>query len=124
MSNIFAKQDTKTQSGENNNPIIESISDTNANNSDDDNFVLHIEDIKKQIPANSTSKENTNLQKTHTEWRWRFFNVNGRKLIEITRKYPNKDRDYIDNTGKWIKYVLDNCWDKYVIQTNYYYILN
>jgi hypothetical protein len=121
MSNIFAKQDTNAQS--NNTTIIESISDTNVNDSEDGNFVLYIEDIKKQIPANSTSKPNTDLQKSHTEWRWRFFNVNGRKLIEITRKYPNKDRDYIDNTGKWIKYVLDDCWDKYVVQTNYCYIV-
>ena len=68
------------------------------------------------------SKFLPDLQKTHTEWRWRFFDIKGRKLIEISKQNPNENRIYMDNMGKWISFTLDNSWDQYVVDIKYCYV--
>jgi len=85
-------------------------------------MMLSLEDIKKSIPQNALSQPDSNLQLTRTEWRWRFFNFNGRQLIEISWKEPNTDRVYVDNTGRWINYSLDKEWEKYITNAKYFYV--
>ena len=57
------------------------------------------------------------------EWRWRYYDINSRKMIEISRKEPDKKRIFIDSAGKWINnYVLDTTWDKYIVSEKYIYV--
>ena len=79
-------------------------------------------DIKNTIPVQSTSSVDLEKQKTHTEWRWVFYTINGRKMIEISKKDPNKNRTFIDNTGLWINFPLDTSLDKYIVDAYYYYV--
>jgi hypothetical protein len=101
---------------------VDSLTDSDDN--DDSQVILSYQDIIKNIPKEATSQPNHILQKTHTEWRWRFFDLKGRKLVEISKIDPMKDRTYMDNTGKWIKYTLVDEWDEYVVESKYCYILN
>jgi hypothetical protein len=82
---------------------------------------LALEDIMKAIPTNATKLPDSKLQSTHTEWRWRFFDLKGRKLIEISQKKPNEERLYMDNKGKWTKFNLKGDWDKFLTDIRYSY---
>jgi hypothetical protein len=112
--------------------IIDSVSDNNVeddneemddNYTDTDQMILYIDDIKNSIPPDAVDTPNAKLQKTHTEIRWRFFNLKGRKLIEISKKKHNGERIYVDNTGKWINYELKGNWNQFLIGSKYYYCL-
>jgi hypothetical protein len=90
-------------------------------------MILSLQDIINSIPSNSVKGPNSNLQKTHTEWRWRFFDIKGRKLIEISKlppSSPDTQRIYMDNTGNWVKYTLKGNWNQFLIDTRYCYIPN
>ena len=78
-------------------------------------------DILEAIPFGSVAVEDTILQKTHTEWRWRFFNINGRKLIEISKKNPCSIRFFLNRDGKWMNYDDKNIFDMFMTDTLYYY---
>jgi len=82
---------------------------------------LSISEIEKSIPSNSLNKPDPNLQNTHTEWRWRFFNINDSKKVEISKKDPLTKRQYKLPNGEWIEYDMDNYYDKYVYKSCYYY---
>ena len=96
---------------------------TKNSNLNIDNFTLKYDDIKKSIPSKALSERNINLEKTHIEYRWRFFNINGRKLIEISRKIPNEERLYTNNANEWIKEYVDSKLDIYVCEEYYYYVI-
>lgn len=99
---------------------LDSISDNDDYN--DTKITLSIIDINKSIPSCATNKQDTKLLNTHIEHRWRFFNINNKKLIEISIKHPDKPRQYINNSGNWIdNYNLDSKWDVYLTSTKYYY---
>jgi hypothetical protein len=85
-------------------------------------MVLSLQDILESIPKNASSEPSPDNSKTHTEWRWRFFNLNGRKLVEISKLSPGEDRIYMDNTGKWSTYSLKKDWDQYITETKYCYV--
>jgi hypothetical protein len=132
LNNTHSKQKT----GKNIN-IIDSISDNNTQDDDEEIYdygvgaavddteqmVLYIDDIKSSIPVDAVNVPNEKLEKTHTEVRWRFFDLKGRKLIEISKKSPDKKRVYVDNTGKWVDYELKGNWNKFLIGSKYYYCL-
>jgi hypothetical protein len=88
---------------------------------DSNKIILSLENILKTIPNYSSSVPNKELQKTHTERRWKFFEIDNRKLIEISQKNPNEDRLYLNSAGQWIKFKMDNCWDHFLIDVKYYY---
>jgi hypothetical protein len=101
---------------------IDSISDSeNDEVSDDVTTILKLSEIMKTIPKNTKDKQDSELSKKYVEWRWRFFDVNGRNLIEISRKDPNGERLYTDKNGSWIHFQLDNKWEKYLKKSLYYY---
>jgi hypothetical protein len=103
--------------------ILESSCDDDRDVSDNTQYltILSLDDIKKCIPNTASNIYNPELLNTHSEWRWRFFNIDGRRLVEISRKEPNKQRLYVDNTSKWTTYTLDKSWDIYVVDVRYYY---
>lgn len=105
---------------------IDSISDIESRDNNYDNngeMILNINDIMKTIPNNAMTKPDNEMGKTHTEWRWRFFDIKGRKLIEISKKQPNNKRLYVDNTGSWIHYDNNiNQWNNFLVNTVYHYV--
>lgn len=102
--------------------IIDSLSDTDEQTEQrGEEMILSIKDISQSIPMTSYSSPNPELQKTHTEHRWRFFDLKGRKLIEISRQSPGRDRIFVDNKGNWINFELKGNWDQFLIDTRYYY---
>lgn len=103
---------------------IDSLSDSDEDYDDESCMILSLQDIIKSIPATATKIPSTDLQKTHTEWRWRFFDLKGRKLIEISKMIPKSKRIYMDNKGKWTEYTLKKEWDKFLVDTRYCYVEN
>lgn len=101
---------------------IDSLSDTD-NEETYEHMVLSYGDIIKTIPSTATKQPNPDLQKTHTEWRWRFFNLKGRKLVEITKKSPSSDRIYMDDTGRWVTFDLKGNWEQFLVDSRYYYAI-
>lgn len=96
--------------------------DQDDNENDESYMVLSLQDIIKSIPTTATKTPSHDLQQTHTEWRWRFFDLRGRKLIEISKMTPGSKRIYMDNRSKWTEYTLKKEWDKFVVDTRYCYV--
>jgi hypothetical protein len=129
MSTIFAKildqpnqqiQPLKNPTKSNNNKVDQIDQNENC-------VCLSIHDIKKSIPTNTISSPDIKLSKTHTEWRWRFFNINGRKLIEMSCKHPNKKRSFMDTSGEWTNDQNEDeiiAFEEFIQKTMYYYAQN
>ena len=117
MDTIF-KNDDHVHTNINN---MDSISDNTEQKNT--NLILSINDINKSIPLSASDKPNAILSTTHIEHRWRFFNINNKKLIEITVKHPKQPRKYINKSGEWIEYNLDDNWNMYLSYAKYYYTL-
>src|SRR5438128_49356 len=103
--------------------IFEKIQESDSS---DDKIILSYEDILKAIPKNAKKEVDLELQKSHIEWRWRFFNINNRKVVEISKKLPNQSRIYIDNNGNWLndfEYDPDANLDKYLTDQVYAYVI-
>ena len=84
-------------------PLIDSLTDSdndnepnntdNIDNTDDNAYmVLALQDVIKSIPDSASNTSSPSLLLTHTEWRWRFFDLGGRKLVEISKLYPRSNR--------------------------------
>jgi hypothetical protein len=74
------------------------------------------------IPWSSTTPKKSVIPDNTIEWRWRFFNINNRKLIEISYLDSNNGkRIYTDYSGNKIEYDLDNKWDAYLTKILYAY---
>jgi len=127
---IFAKPSDKKKINKDHD---DSFSDTNDTTIvEEQHMVLSLQDILESIPKNASSEPSPcilgggaatpDMDKTHTEWRWRFFNLNGRKLVEISKLSPGEDRIYMDNTGNWSTYSLKKDWDQYITETKYCYV--
>jgi hypothetical protein len=109
----------------NNNHNVRTITNADSISDNDDHispvFTLTQENIYKSIPKSAVNNPDKKLETTHIEHRWRFFNINNRKLIEMSIKHPENNRKYINSSGMWINYNLDSKWDKYLILSKYYY---
>ena len=82
--------------------------------------IFNIKDIEESIPKSASSTRLSPIPPNVTEWRWRFFQIGQRKLIEISL-YENNIRSYIDYNGNVITYDLDPSWDAFVTKTLYAY---
>ena len=82
--------------------------------------ILNIKDIEESIPKAASSTRLSPTPPNVAEWRWRFFQIGQRKLIEISL-YENGIRSYIDYNGNVITYDLDPSWDAFVTKTLYAY---
>lgn len=81
--------------------------------------ILNYNDIVSNIPKSASTQKRDHAD--CIEWRWRFFDIAGRKMIEISYTVPDGRRIYTDYTGQIIQYDLDPKWDAYVTQTLYAY---
>lgn len=84
--------------------------------------------IKETIPKGSFIVPQIRM-KNMVEHRWRFLHIptlntqnNGIiKVVEISRKKPNEEREYINKNEEWIKKQVDPRYDQYVVEQYYYY---
>ena len=91
----------------------------NLNNKE--KIVLSKEDIINSIPDNYYKKPQISLSEKYTEWRFIMYYIYDDTFIEISKKDPLKDRIFIDNTGTWINYDMDNTFDKFITDKFYFY---
>lgn len=85
-------------------------------------------DIMETIPEHSFDEHKPELAKYMTETRWRFLKIpygtrESKQIVEISRKKPNKPREYMNKQMQWtVKDVdIDGSFDKYVEEKYYYY---
>jgi hypothetical protein len=86
------------------------------------NKELLYNDVKAVIPKNSLLIPiDENSRSNKIEYRWRFIEFNGNKSVEISRSI-DKNREYINKEGEWVKRYIDSKFDKFVKESYYYYI--
>lgn len=90
-------------------------------NNNDTTTILSERNLLSSIPTGAIECENCSLKNTCTEWRWRFFNINEKKMVEISKRHPDGQQLFINNNGKWIKYIDDNNWNNFLTKIIYYY---
>jgi hypothetical protein len=84
--------------------------------------ILNSYDLNNMIPKSATTQRQNVIPNNTIEWRWRFFNINNRKLIEISYLDSNNNkRIYTDYTGNKIEYDIDCKWDVYLTKVLYAY---
>jgi len=83
---------------------------------------LKYDDILKSIPEFAYKKEQVNLQHM-IEYRWRFYNINNKKHIEISKIIPNTNRVRLYLLGQdiWEPKHINKIFDNFIIDDYYYY---
>jgi hypothetical protein len=74
------------------------------------------------IPFDSYESGNNVLKKDHIEWRWRFYRINNKNIVEISRKNPGESRMFVDKDGDWCRTEIPNKWEKFMTNEKYYYV--
>ncbi len=79
--------------------------------------------IKELIPPNCLPKPDLQLQQIKTEWRWRFYKIDSKIIVEMSYKEINSDRLYLNKNGEWITGDINtiNSYAKYIVKELYYY---
>ena len=81
------------------------------------------EDLIKIIPSSCLNKEDINLQKNMTEWRWRIYEIEEKIFTEISMMEVNKKRLYFTKYEKWVEENIDPKYDKNIKKQYYYYTI-
>ena len=76
--------------------------------------------VMSSIPENYYNAEQPDLKKNNTEWRWRIFNIKGKKYIEISYQDVNSERLYYDRE-QFVSLYIDPSLDKYIEKEYYCY---
>jgi hypothetical protein len=86
-------------------------------------IILVEEELLSLIPKEATNYQNIELAKIMVEWRWRIFDIPGKKnkMVEISYQNVKNPRMYMDKYGKWVERVVSDEFDKYVVQSYYCY---
>ena len=86
------------------------------------------EEILKSIPDKTVICKDIEKSKTKTEMRWRLykFSIKGSDIekiekIEISLKYPNKSRLYINKNGSWVEMIIEPFYKKFMVEEYYHY---
>lgn len=98
--------------------------DDNPNSADSNtntHTILDSAELMEAIPKYATPSKQPILN-NQIEWRWRFFEIGSKKLIEMSYADKSDKRIFIDHTGDPIFYDMDESWDKYVVKTLYAYV--
>uniref|UniRef100_A0A6C0EET1 Uncharacterized protein n=1 Tax=viral metagenome TaxID=1070528 RepID=A0A6C0EET1_9ZZZZ len=84
-------------------------------------FRLTKEYLEGTIPDNCVNEEDKNLASIATEWRWRFFKIGEKSVVEISKKKCNEEREYLNKYGQWVKSDIGNKYDNYITKVLYNY---
>lgn len=87
------------------------------------NYKIEYKSIKKTIPENSyTEPQKDKDDMIETRWRVLYIPLpNAKKMVEISRKRPNSEREYLNKNMKWIITNIDKFFDNFVVKEYYYY---
>lgn len=78
--------------------------------------------IQLSIPENSVNTPDLEMEKTQTEWRWRFLKFGNKEVVEISFKKPTDlQRTFMNKFGDWVKTDIGKTYDTYVIKEMYNY---
>ncbi len=82
-------------------------------------------DIYNTIPYTKTTTpldEDDWRKNKQAEWRWRFMKIGPKRVVEISYiKYNSQVREYQSKYGTWVHREIPKEYDKYVIESYYYY---
>lgn len=103
--------------------IFESPDDETINNI---SGKLTYTNVMEIIPENYVTKQIENWKNEYSsEWRWRFLKFNGRSIVEISYINTDNIRMFCDKYGNWIdNVIIDDKYDKYVVEVYYVYVKN
>ncbi len=82
---------------------------------------IDIDMVKCSIPKNCYSVPNENYSKIKVESRWRFIKMNNINYVEISRKRPGVNREYLFHDMEWVFRNIGNEYDPFVDEQYYYY---
>lgn len=83
--------------------------------------IIKREQLMEIIPPNTYDRPNSEMIAHMIEWRWRFFNIDGHDFVEMSQKYHDNDRLYVDGNGNLCKKTIGDEWDQYIIDEKYFY---
>ena len=86
------------------------------------NSVIEIEHVMQTVPKTHYITPQEGLANLHTEWRWKFLDINGRTYVEISRKDKNHERLYINKNKDWVKQSGLEKYNKFITKTLYAYL--
>jgi hypothetical protein len=75
----------------------------------------------ESIPPDAFDNKQPEFIGEKIEWRWRFLEIYGKKLVEISYLPIEGERKYIDIYGKWVERNINPVFDQYVVKKHYYY---
>lgn len=114
MSNIFIPY-KKT--------VTDNKDNKSAENNDSNVNTVDMKLMLDTIPAGCVTKQNVESAKTKCEWRWLFYKINNRYVVELSYQDVNHVRLYLSGSGKWIsedQKKLDK-YKQYIVKELYYY---
>ena len=84
---------------------------------------LSYTDIQNMIPQNNEKSRRAGWRNSKlTEWRWRFYQFNGKKFAEISYiKYNEDYRTFLTNNKIWVKKKGDPYYPNELVEEFYYY---
>lgn len=91
------------------------------------NYKIDYKSVLKTIPENSyIEPQNDKTEKIETRWRFLCIPLETNKqktkrMIEISRKKPNSEREYLSKGMKWIMTTIDPIFDQFVEKQYFYY---
>jgi hypothetical protein len=99
-------------------------SDSNINNT----MGIAKVDIIGCIPDLTINKKDIEKRKYMLEMRWRLYKIpindcmiEDKEVVEISIKYPDSTRLFINTKGKWIPKKISNKYKKYMTEIYYHY---
>jgi hypothetical protein len=80
-------------------------------------------EIIEMLPENCVTERQLNWRKTKkVEWRWRFFNFDGKKYVEISYlNYDDDYRTYLVRDNKWTTKTVDPDYKANLTEIYYCY---
>ncbi len=79
--------------------------------------------ILETIPKKSQKQPTPDWKKDYSyEWRWRFLEMKGKYILELSRQDRDDNRMYFNKYGEWVKKKVNSLYDNYVVEEYYYYV--
>lgn len=90
-------------------------------------FKVDYASVLKTIPKRSYTEPQLD-KNNKVEMRWRFLYIpsnastnNMKRHVEISRKKPDSNREYLNKKMKWVEANIDPIFDRFVVKQYYYY---
>jgi hypothetical protein len=91
-------------------------------NNQNNKLIVYKKDILNTIPEEHYYEKNNELSIIKIEWRWRFYKINDKEYIEISKKQHGNKRLYINNDYEWVERNISNIFNTYITKEIYAYL--